>query len=228
MNVKTKTTIIIVFTLLVGVAIGALLNRALLHRRIGRTLAWGNPAAMTANLERMVSPTDEQSQQIRRILEEHGAVLRKIREDSMQETIEVMKALEADLDPILTPEQKQRLSRQRFGPRAFGKPGPGRRPGRGSSTRPDFGGSEDLERLSEQLALSAEQRTQIESLLPQQGTATRFGLGTRDIEVLLLRWANRQKQLDQAISGILTEEQKREYTRIKQERWQRFLDLLER
>jgi hypothetical protein len=45
---------------------------------------------------------------------------------------------------------------------------------------------------------------------------------------LLLRWANRQKQLDQAISGILTEEQKREYTRIKQERWQRFLDLLER
>jgi Spy/CpxP family protein refolding chaperone len=224
MSVKAKTTIIIVLTLFIGVAIGAMLNRALLHRRIARTIAWGNPAAMTANLERLLSPTDEQSKEIRRILEEHGAVLLKIRKDSMQETMVVMQSLEAALDPILTPEQKRSLSRRDFGPRAFGKPGQGLPPGR----RPERRGSEELERLAERLGLTPDQKNQIGSLLQQPVMASPFGWGSRDIEGMLLRWANRQEQLDRAISGILTEEQKQEYARIKQERRQKILDLLER
>ncbi len=224
MSVKAKITIIIVLTLSIGVAIGAMLNRALLHRRIARTLAWGNPAAMTANLERLLSPTDEPSREIRRILEEHGAVLLKIRKDSMQETMVVMQSLEAALDPILTPEQKRSLSRRDFGPRAFGKPGQGLPPGR----RPERRGSEELERLAERLGLTPDQKNQIGSLLQQPVMASPFGWGSRDIEGMLLRWANRQEQLDRAISGILTEEQKQEYARIKQERRQKILDLLER
>ncbi len=224
MSVKAKTTIIIVLTLFIGVAIGAMLNRALLHRRIARTIAWGNPAAMTANLERLLSPTDEQSKEIRRILEEHGAVLLKIRKDSMQETMVVMQSLEAALDPILTPEQKRSLSRRDFGPRAFGKPGQGLPPGR----RPERRGSEELERLAERLGLTPDQKNQIGSLLQQPVMASPFGWGSRDIEGMLLRWANRQEQLDRAISGILTEEQKQEYARIKQDRRQKILDLLER
>jgi hypothetical protein len=224
MSVKAKITTIIVLTLFIGVAIGAMLNRALLHRRIARTLAWGNPAAMTANLERLLSPTDEQSKEIRRILDEHGAVLLKIRKDSMQETMEVMQSLEAALDPILTPEQKRSLSRRDFGPRAFGKPGQGLPPGR----RPERRSSEELERLAERLGLSPDQASQIGSILQQPVMASPFGWGSRDIEGMLLRWANRQEQLDRAIAGILTEEQKQEYERIKQERRQKILDLLER
>ncbi len=224
MSVKAKTTIIIVLTLIIGVAMGAMLNRALLHRRIARTLAWGNPAAMTANLERLLSPTDEQSKEIRRILDEYGAVLLKIRKDSMQETMVVMQSLEAALDPILTPEQKRSLSRRDFGPRAFGKPGQGLPPGR----RPERRGSEELERLAERLGLSPDQTSQIRSILQQPVMASPFGWGSRDIEGMLLRWANRQEQLDLAIAGILTEEQKLEYSRIKHERRQKILDLLER
>jgi hypothetical protein len=224
MSVKAKITTIIVLTLFIGVAIGAMLNRALLHRRIARTLAWGNPAAMTANLERLLSPTDEQSKEIRRILDEHGAVLLKIRKDSMQETMVVMQSLEAALDPILTPEQKRSLSRRDFGPRAFGKPGQGLPPGR----RPERRSSEELERLAERLGLSPDQASQIGSILQQPVMASPFGWGSRDIEGMLLRWANRQEQLDRAIAGILTEEQKQEYERIKQERRQKILDLLER
>ena len=224
MSVKAKITTIIVLTLFIGVAMGAMLNRALLHRRIARTLAWGNPAAMTANLERLLSPTDEQSKEIRRILDEHGDVLLKIRKDSMQETMVVMQSLEAALDPILTPEQKRSLSRRDFGPRAFGKPGQGLPPGR----RPERRGSEELERLAERLGLSPDQTSQIRSILQQQGMASPLGWGPRDIEGMLLRWANRQEQLDLAIADILTEEQKLEYTRIKQERRKKILDLLER
>ncbi len=224
MSVKAKITIIIVLTLIIGAATGAMLNRALLQRRIGRTIAWGNPAAMTANLERLLSPTDEQSKEIRRILEEHGAVLLKIRKDSMQETMVVMQSLEAALDPILTPEQKRSLSRRDFGPRAFGKPGQGLPPGR----RPERRGSEELERLAERLSLSPDQTSQIGSILQQPLMASPFGWGSRDIEGMLLRWANRQEQLDRAIADILTEEQKQEYERIKQERRQKILDLLER
>lgn len=224
MSVKAKITIIIVLTLSIGVAIGAMLNRALLHRRIARALAWGNPAAMTVNLERMLSPTDEQSREIRKILDEYGAVLLKIRKDSMQEAMETMQALEAALEPILTPSQRRYLSRRNFGPRAFGKPNQGMRPGR----RPEHRSPAELERLAEQLGLSPDQTSQIESILQQQGNASPFGWGSRDMEVMLLRWANRQKQLDLAIAGILTEEQKQEYARIKQERRQKILDLLER
>jgi hypothetical protein len=179
MSVKAKITTIIVLTLFIGVAIGAMLNRALLHRRIARTLAWGNPAAMTANLERLLSPTDEQSKEIRRILEEHGAVLLKIRKDSMQETMVVMQSLEAALDPILTPEQKRSLSRRDFGPRAFGKPGQGLPPGR----RPERRSSEELERLAERLGLSPDQASQIGSILQQPVMASPFGWGSRDIEL---------------------------------------------
>ncbi|MGB2908608.1 MAG: hypothetical protein WBB73_16020 [Candidatus Aminicenantaceae bacterium] len=224
MSVKTKITTIIVITLFIGVAIGAMLNRALLHRRISRTLAWGNPAAMTVNLERMLSPTDEQSKQIRKILDEYGAVLLKIREESMRETMETMQALEAALAPILTPAQTRYLSRRNFGPRAFGKPGQGMQPGR----RPERRSSEELEGLAVRLTLSPDQISQIRRIFQQRGIASPLGGGSRDIEGTLLRWANRQKQLDQAIAGILTEEQKQEYARIKQERRQQILDLLDR
>jgi len=226
MNIKSKITIIIVITLFIGVAIGALLNRALLHRRIGRTLAWGNPASMTANLDRMLSPTDEQSTEIRRILDEHGAALLQIREESMQETLEVMKSLETALDPILTSEQRRRLSRRRFGPRAFGKPGTGRPPG----GRPERRSSTGTERLAERLDLTPDQKSQLGAITRQQSRPTSFDVGrdSWDIEGILGRWINRQKQQDKAIADILTEDQKQEYERIKQERRQKILDLLER
>jgi len=174
----------------------------------------------------MLSPTDEQSTEIRRIMDEHGAALLKIREESMQETLEVMKSLETALDPILTPEQRRRLSRRRFGPRAFGKPGTGRPPG----GRPERRGSEGLERLAERLDLTPDQKSQLGVIARQQSRPTSFDVGRDfwDIESILGRWINRQKQQDRAIADILTEDQKQEYERIKQERRQKILELLER
>jgi Spy/CpxP family protein refolding chaperone len=139
----------------------------------------------------------------------------------MQETLEVMKSLETALDPILTPEQRRRLSRRRFGPRAFGRPPGG---------RPERRGSEGLERLAERLDLTPDQKSQLGVIARQQSRPTSFDVGRDfwDIESMLGRWINRQKQQDRAINDILTEDQKQEYERIKQERRQKIRDLLER
>ncbi len=230
MNIKAKITLIIVLTLIIGVALGALLNRALLQRRIGRTIAWGHPAALVISMEQMLDPTDEQYKEIRRILDEHGTALLNIREELMQRTLEVMKALEAALDPLLTPEQKRILSRRQLGPRAFGKPGQSRRPGIQPGKRTMRPGSEELEQLAERLDLTPDQRAQVGSLFQQKNIALPFTFGqdSQEIEVMLGRWINRQEQQDKAIAEILTEEQKRKYDQIKEEHRQRLLDLLNR
>jgi uncharacterized membrane-anchored protein YhcB (DUF1043 family) len=116
MNTKAKVALIIIVTLVIGIVLGAMLNRAFLRHRIQRAFADRNPAGMVSFIERNIRPTPEQREQIREILEKHRKKSAEMREKYMMDMQAEFESMEAELNPILTPEQKNRLKRRLRGP----------------------------------------------------------------------------------------------------------------
>lgn len=116
MNTKLKVALIIIVTLVIGVVLGASLNRAFVRHRIQRAFADRNPRGMVSFIERNIRPTPDQREKIREILEKHRKKTADMREKFMMDMQAEFESLEAELDPILTPEQKNRLKRRRLSP----------------------------------------------------------------------------------------------------------------
>lgn len=111
MNMKVKTTIVIIITLIFGIVLGAMLNRTLMHRRIRRTFDAVNPGRFTMIMERVLEPTAEQKKQVREILRDHAKKVDELRKNAMEGMQASIQALRVELDAVLTPEQKKRLER---------------------------------------------------------------------------------------------------------------------
>ena len=109
MNMKVKTTIVIIITLIFGIVLGALINRTFTHRRIKRAFDAINPIRFTVILERIIDPTEEQKKQIREILQSHTKQVEELRREAMEGMETSLQALKKELDSVLTPEQKKRL-----------------------------------------------------------------------------------------------------------------------
>jgi uncharacterized membrane-anchored protein YhcB (DUF1043 family) len=116
MNTKVKVVLIIIVTLVIGIVLGAMLNRAFMRHRIQRAFADRNPRGMVSFIERNIRPTPDQREKIREILEKHRKKTADMREKFMMDMQAEFESLEAELDPILTPEQKNRLKRRLIGP----------------------------------------------------------------------------------------------------------------
>jgi hypothetical protein len=130
MNMKIKTTIIIITTLIFGIVLGAMLNRTFMHRRIRRAFDAVNPNRFTMILERTIAPSEEQKELIKEILQNHAKHVEELRKKMMDERQASVQSLKKELDSVLTPEQKERLERmmKERGPgmRRDGKPWPPR------------------------------------------------------------------------------------------------------
>ena len=116
MNTKVKIALIIIVTLVIGIVLGAMLNRAFMRFRIQRAFADRNPMGMISFIEKDIRPTPDQREKIREVLEKHRKKSLDLREKFMMEMQAEFESLEAELDPILTPEQKNRLKRRFRGP----------------------------------------------------------------------------------------------------------------
>ena len=111
MNMKAKTTLIIISTLIIGIIIGALLSRAYLHHRIRRAFTMVNPNRFMIFFEQTISPTPEQREQIRKIIQNHTKNLSELQKN-LREGMELsFESLRKELDSVLTPEQKERLEK---------------------------------------------------------------------------------------------------------------------
>ena len=130
MNMKVKTTIVIIITLIFGIVLGAMINRTFTHRRIRRAFDAVNPGRFTMILERAINPTEEQTKQIREILQNHAKQIEKMRKEAMEGMETSLQSLKKELDSVLTPEQKDRLENlvkeRRPWMRREGKPWPRR------------------------------------------------------------------------------------------------------
>jgi hypothetical protein len=229
MNMKLRVTFIIIITLVLGIVVGFMLNRIYSQRRVRNILSRRSPDFFVAFYERILEPDTEQSKKIREILDTYSKQVTNIRENFQAELQSLFESMKAQIEPILTPEQKERLKER------FPQPPPYR----------DLPGikrglDRELAALKERLHLSEDQTSRIKqvferfSMLPgRMWGEMRFPGGWRmPGEMRFPRGMNpiieRQKKVEKAIQEILTEEQKELFKQIKKERLERLKEEMKR
>lgn len=109
---KAKTTIILLFTLLIGIILGVFLDRTIMRFRFQKKFDEARQArGITRMLENLIQPDESQYEAVKEILEKYSKRLHDQREKSFQEMDVVMDSLRIELDQILTDEQKARLKK---------------------------------------------------------------------------------------------------------------------
>ncbi len=206
MNVKTKTSLVIVFTLITGMIIGALLSRALLQNRVQRVFSMRNPNAFVQSYLETIKPDSDQEKQIKEILERNGQRFDDIRSKSRQDLESSMLAMMSELESVLTPEQLKRLEenppmgRSRFGMSSL---------------------EGELVFLTSELELTSDQTSQLKKLfedlrmqapdIRQRGTPKEMSKNLREL----------MEKREEEIHKILTEEQKKKYDELMKNRRKR-------
>jgi len=146
MKIETKTYVIIVLTLVIGMIIGALITGAIVRHRIRRFMSLGHPDHLTARIERIIEPTEAQRDTVHQILMDHARKFDQIHGRFESQLLALKDSLKKDLDPILTEEQKERLERVPRPPEHFR----GHRPGGRKDHRPGAPAPSGLESPGEE------------------------------------------------------------------------------
>lgn len=101
---------IIVGTLVIGIAIGALSTGAILNQRVETLQALREDPGFMFFLERVIEPTDEaQREKIRVVLQEAAEKRKELRRSMIEEHRSLFVDIREELDQILTAEQKMKL-----------------------------------------------------------------------------------------------------------------------
>ncbi len=125
MNTKSKATLILIALFIGGILIGFVIDRTLLeHQRKDRFARMRRPEMMKDAMERIIRPTPEQQGKIDKILGKHLEEMATLRAQFGKEMASAMDSLRAQMDSVLTEDQKERLreSRDRFKDWKMGKP----------------------------------------------------------------------------------------------------------
>jgi hypothetical protein len=208
MNMKLKITFILIGTLIVGMVIGAMANRAFLHNRVQRVFQKRTPNVFVQSYMDTIKPSEEQQRLIQEILERNARIMSDIRQKNRQDLEAVMESMTAELETVLTPEQMERLEQSTFG----GRPSFGRR-----------SVEDELAFLTGELGLTEDQSARIKKILEQfrrrpemkkMGSPQEMATGFR----------KQREEREKEIKKILTEEQIKKYEEIQQNRQRGFRD----
>lgn len=114
MNVRTKTSLIILITFVIGMLLGILLDRTLMrfdfHKKIAR---FRHPGGFIFMLERVIEPEAAQRDTLEKIIAKYSERFFEVASQSRAEMAVIMDSLRLELDPILTEEQKARIEEMR-------------------------------------------------------------------------------------------------------------------
>ena len=116
MNAKPKIVICLAAALVIGIAIGAMLDRALTAKRLSDAPDMRQISRL--NAERLpFKPTDAaQEAKIQKVLDQHARRLSAVHQRYRTEIETAFKSVKAQLDPILTPEQRAEMEKSIPGP----------------------------------------------------------------------------------------------------------------
>ena len=109
MSTKIKIAFIIILIFVLGIILGALASRALLHNRIQKTFSMRNPVFISKIYMNIIQPDEEQAKKIKKILDAHVKQITEMRMEFSNKMRLSWESLEKEMDSILTPEQKKRL-----------------------------------------------------------------------------------------------------------------------
>jgi hypothetical protein len=140
MTSQTKSALLLGGALVTGVLLGALIVGAFVSHRVDRLDALREPTRLARHMEETIAPTSPaQRDSIRAVLRVRARQASAILQSTRRDLRAVRDSLRADLEPLLTDEQNDRLrNRMRMGP-----PGPRARflpggPFVGPDRRPPF------------------------------------------------------------------------------------------
>jgi len=142
MKMGTRSTLIILATLLLGFVIGLLASGALARQRVRRLAEMRTRPGFSSRVEEVIRPIDDaQRDAIRRVLEEAGLRNTEIYSRTREDLRASLEQMREALEPLLTEEQLERLQRLGRGQGGFMPPGGERRmrapgAGRGPGGRP--------------------------------------------------------------------------------------------
>jgi len=111
---KMKSALVLLGTLLVGMALGAVLTGFVVQQRIDRLMALRDEEGFVRTLEEVIEPHDTgQRAEIRRVLRRTAERNADVTADFRREIRASTRQMRADLAPILTKEQMERLEKLR-------------------------------------------------------------------------------------------------------------------
>jgi len=201
MTTKTKSTFILLGVLAIGVTIGALASGTLQQQRKNRFERMPPHERFFSFMKSVVEPSEEQRDAVERIIENRSEQLRELHETHQTGVIAIYDSLRADLQTLLTDEQKKRFEEQIV---------------KGSHKIAES----RIERLTEALDLNDDQQKRIEEILAKFKKLPRpERIGSRG------NWEDRRKmmrnqfqELHEEIEAVLTPEQKEKFGELRMQR----------
>ena len=111
MKTKTKTLLLLICTLLIGIILGALIHDAFLRNHVKRRFEhMRSSEGFIARFERIIEPTEEQQSALQEILKRHFLKMNRF----LHEFPPQMDSLITDLETVLTDEQIKKLKESRM------------------------------------------------------------------------------------------------------------------
>jgi hypothetical protein len=218
MNIKTKIAGLMAVTLIAGVGIGFAVQRVLIQQRIRGIVRMGAAGRIFPSPDNWLKPENEtQKKAIREIFAKNGQKLAEIHERFRKEIDASFDALDNELDPILTPEQKKRMKEMRPKAPRFPGGGPMGGPFMGGPPRPEF----EVEELKKELTLTEDQAVRIQGIIEgfREKMRSEFKEGHPGGNPEAFR--ERMKIMDEEIEGVLSDQQRDAFRKFRKERMKR-------
>lgn len=109
-NVRTKTVLVLIGTLVLGMVLGALLTGVFVRHRIHHLRQLRTPAGFTQEMMQAIEPTGpDQREALRKALKSHVQRMREIRERYRKELRAEVDSMHAAAEKLMTPKQQQRM-----------------------------------------------------------------------------------------------------------------------
>ncbi|MFH1011342.1 MAG: hypothetical protein V1784_08950 [bacterium] len=112
MNLQIKPTLIIIGTLLLGIVLGTLISGTLADQRFRRIRSMMRPHGFAEDLIEAIGPKDEQQRrEITAVIENTDLRIQDLMRQSREEIRARIDSMAAELQPLLTDEQRTRLEK---------------------------------------------------------------------------------------------------------------------
>ena len=129
MNTRTKSSLVIIGTLLIGMILGAVITGGIMRNRVfDRMERLRTAEGFKHRMEKIIQPDEDQRAKVNEILEEHFSRMQRLG-DVMRQDFETRNdSLYQELEQVLRPDQIERLKQRMERLRRFAPPGSGPRP----------------------------------------------------------------------------------------------------
>jgi hypothetical protein len=118
MSMKIKTALVLLVTLVIGIILGALLDRAYIHNKFKKEFSSSRTReGFVERMEKIIVLTPEQRARVKPVLEKYGDRLMKFHDEFRGRMQELFKSFHDELEPLLTPEQMKNLETRFLSPR---------------------------------------------------------------------------------------------------------------